>query len=84
MERKMGELDSQTVFVFEFLDTPGDEIAPRSNEVGKNFQDYGIGHKASWLKTFKWLKPFRSGAQRSNRILWWTVGGSQRLFLDYL
>jgi hypothetical protein len=38
MKRKVGEFDSETVFVFEFLDTPGDEIAPRSNEVGEDFQ----------------------------------------------
>jgi hypothetical protein len=39
MERKIGEFDSESVFVFEFLDTPGDEVAPGSNEVGEDFQD---------------------------------------------
>jgi len=38
MEREVGEFDSETVFVFDFLDTPGDEVAPGSNEVGKDFQ----------------------------------------------
>jgi hypothetical protein len=39
MEREVGELDAQSVFVFDFLDTPGDEVAPGSNEVGEDFQD---------------------------------------------
>jgi hypothetical protein len=39
MERKIGEFDSESVFDFEFLDTPGDEVAPGSNEVGEDFQD---------------------------------------------
>jgi len=39
MEREVGEFDSETVFVFEFLDTPGDEVTPGSDEVGKDFQD---------------------------------------------
>jgi hypothetical protein len=33
MKRELRELDRQIVFRFEFLDTPGDEIAPRSNKV---------------------------------------------------
>jgi hypothetical protein len=37
MEREVGKLDSKTEFVFEFLDTPGDEVAPGSNEVGEDF-----------------------------------------------
>jgi hypothetical protein len=44
MERELGELDLQSVVLFEFLDTPGDEVAPGSNEIGKYFQDLGIGH----------------------------------------
>jgi len=39
MERELGELDLQTVILFQFLDTPGDEVAPRSNEIGKDFED---------------------------------------------
>jgi hypothetical protein len=37
MEGKVGELDSYTVFVFQFLDTPGDEVAPGSDEIGEDF-----------------------------------------------
>jgi hypothetical protein len=37
MEREVGEFDSQPEFVFEFLDTPGDEVAPGSNKIGKYF-----------------------------------------------
>jgi len=39
MERKVGELDRQIVIGFEFLDTPGDEVAPGSNEIGKDFEN---------------------------------------------
>jgi len=44
MERKLSELDFEIVVRFEFLDTPGDEIAPGSNEIGKNFENEGFGH----------------------------------------
>jgi hypothetical protein len=37
MKRKVGKLDRQTIVVFELLDTPGDEVAPRSDEIGKDF-----------------------------------------------
>jgi hypothetical protein len=39
MKRELGELNLQSVFLFQFLDTPGDEVAPGSNEIGKDFQD---------------------------------------------
>jgi hypothetical protein len=39
MKRKLSELDLQPILVFKFLDTPGDEIAPGSDEVGKNFEN---------------------------------------------
>jgi hypothetical protein len=44
MERKLSELDFKTVILFQFLDTPGDEIAPGSNEVGKDFEDERFRH----------------------------------------
>jgi len=47
MEREVGEFDSQTVFVFDFLDTPGDEVAPGSNEIGKNLKNQRLGHKTT-------------------------------------
>jgi hypothetical protein len=45
MQWKLRPLHRQTVLGFEFLDTPGDEIAPRSNEIGKDFQDERLRHK---------------------------------------
>jgi hypothetical protein len=44
MERKLSELDLQTVILFQFLDTPGDEIAPGSDEVGKDLEDERFRH----------------------------------------
>lgn len=34
----MSELDLQTVIDFEFLNTPGTEVAPGSDVVGKDFK----------------------------------------------
>jgi hypothetical protein len=39
MKRKLRKLDLQAVIFFQFLDTPGDEVAPGSDEIGKNFED---------------------------------------------
>jgi hypothetical protein len=44
MEREVGELDFQTVVLFEFLDTPGDEVAPRSNKIRKDFENERLCH----------------------------------------
>jgi hypothetical protein len=44
MEGELRELYLNPVVFFEFLDTPGDEIAPRSNEIGKYFKDERLGH----------------------------------------
>ena len=33
MKRELGELDGQIIIRFEFLDTPGDEVAPGSDEI---------------------------------------------------
>jgi hypothetical protein len=44
MERELGKLDRQPIIRFEFLDTPGDEITPRSNKVGKNFENQRFWH----------------------------------------
>jgi hypothetical protein len=30
--------------LFEFLDTPGDEVAPGSNEIGKDFKNQWLRH----------------------------------------
>jgi len=39
MKRKLSKLDLQSILIFEFLDTPGDEIAPGSDKVGENFEN---------------------------------------------
>jgi len=44
VERELGKLDRQVVIGFEFLDTPGDEITPGSNEIGKDFKNERIRH----------------------------------------
>jgi len=68
MKRKLRELDVQIVIRFEFLDTPGDEIAPRSNKVGKDFENKRLGHNPSCY-----------GCRfADNRILLFMIGGSQR------
>jgi len=38
MQWKLGKFNFEIVFRFEFLDTPGDEVAPGSNEIRKNFK----------------------------------------------
>jgi len=47
MQRELSELDLQTVILFQFLDTPGDEVAPGSDKVGKHFENERFGHKIS-------------------------------------
>jgi hypothetical protein len=49
MKRELSELDRQIVIRFEFLDTPGDEIAPGSDKVGKHFENERLGHNSSVL-----------------------------------
>ncbi len=44
VKRKLSELDLQTVILLEFLDTPGDEVAPGSNKIGKNFENERFRH----------------------------------------
>jgi hypothetical protein len=44
MQRKLRPFNRQTIIGFEFLDTPGDEVAPGSNEIGKDFEDERLGH----------------------------------------
>jgi hypothetical protein len=44
MKRKLSEFDLQAVIFFQFLDTPGDEIAPGSNEIRENFEDERFRH----------------------------------------
>jgi len=62
MERKVGELDRQAVIRFEFLDTPGDEVAPGSDEIGKDFKHKRLGHRnlLCEFKSFQSFKPFKT------------------------
>jgi hypothetical protein len=62
MERKVGELDRQVVIRFEFLDTPGDEVAPGSDEIGKHFKYERLGHRnlLCEFKSFQSFKPFKT------------------------
>jgi hypothetical protein len=46
----MSEFRFQTVFAFQFLDTPGDEVAPRSNEIGEDFENEGLSHISSFRR----------------------------------
>ena len=58
MKRELRELDLQIVIRFEFLDTPGDEVAPGSDKVGKHFENERFGHKhlrSLNLKQVHWL-----------------------------
>jgi hypothetical protein len=38
------ELDLQTKILFQFLDTPGDEVTPGSDEIGKDFENERLRH----------------------------------------
>jgi hypothetical protein len=44
MERELSKFDCQSIIGFEFLDTPGDEVAPGSDEIGKDFQYKRLRH----------------------------------------
>ena len=44
MQWELSELNLQTVILLQFLDTPGDEVAPRSNKIGKNFENERFRH----------------------------------------
>ena len=44
MKRKLREPELEPVLLFQFLDTPGDEIAPGSDKIGEHFEDEWLGH----------------------------------------
>ena len=44
MQWELSELDLQTVILLQFLDTPGDEVAPRSNEIREDFEHERLRH----------------------------------------
>jgi hypothetical protein len=45
MKGKLGEFNVQIEICFKLLDTPGDEITPGSDKVGKYFENQSIRHK---------------------------------------
>ena len=47
MQWELSELNLQTVILLQFLDTPGDEVAPGSNEIGKNLKNQRLGHNTT-------------------------------------
>jgi len=57
---------------FEFLDTPGDEVAPGSDEIGKDFEDERFRHDHLLLlvqivravRKFKSFKGWRTSIDR--------------------
>jgi hypothetical protein len=58
VERELSELDRQPVIRFEFFDTPGDEVAPGSNKVGKDFEHQRLLHGgllAGILPAISWI-----------------------------
>ena len=68
MQRKVSELDRQAIFFLEFLDTPGDEIAPRSNEIGKDFKNQRLCHDLL-LSSILILLASVARSQRANQRL---------------
>lgn len=46
MKGKLRELNLQVVICFQFLDTPGNEITPRSNEIRKDFEHERFRHES--------------------------------------
>jgi hypothetical protein len=74
MKRELRELDRQIVIRFEFLDTPGDEIAPGSNKIGKHFENERRGHNPSVFSCYpigdNWILLFLvSRSQRAIAVL---------------
>jgi hypothetical protein len=80
MQGELRELDLQSVVLLEFLDTPGDEVAPGSNEIGKDFEYEWFGHDfllfvAVQGSKFKVQCSSRNvkGSKRSSRSNRWCV-----------
>jgi hypothetical protein len=44
MQWELGEFDLQSVIFLELLDTPGDEITPRSDKIGEYLENEWFGH----------------------------------------
>ena len=73
MKRKLSEFDLQAVIFLKFLDTPGDEVAPGSNEVRKNFENDRFRHDHLLylfrsLNLFEQFKSFKGWRISINRF----------------
>jgi hypothetical protein len=44
MERKSGPMDIDIILFLQFFNTPGNEITPGSDVIGKYFQGGSVGH----------------------------------------
>jgi hypothetical protein len=54
MKRKGPPVDVDFVFFFKFFNTPGNEITPGSDVIGKNFQYWRLWHIfPSAIKTYE-------------------------------
>jgi len=53
MKWKLRELDRQAVIRLEFLDTPGDEVTPGSEKVGKHFKNKRLAHGRLLLRAVR-------------------------------
>jgi hypothetical protein len=54
MKRECPPFNPDLIFFFQFFNTPGNEIAPGSDVIGKDFKNNRIRHV--YLPFFKWLQ----------------------------
>ena len=76
MEGELREFYLQIVVCFEFLDTPGDEVAPGSNEIGKDFENERFRHES--LLSLMLQEVYGFAYSVSNMILCSAVTRSQK------
>ena len=70
MKRKLRKFDRYTVIRFELLDTPGDEVAPGSDKVGKHFENERLGHNPSVWVALEWGDSTVPDYPKSKAIVW--------------
>jgi hypothetical protein len=63
MKREMSDFDLQTVVGLEFLNTPGTEVAPRSDVVRKDLKNGKLSHDLLLSLPFEILLLLLSGSQ---------------------
>ncbi len=67
MKWEVGKFDRQTIIIFQFLDTPGDEVAPGSDKVGKDFENKRFRHKSSFRRVQSSKFNVKNASDRSSR-----------------